>query len=152
MSYAAPLELLTDASGSVTFGWVDQGVFYARFSHGLSAELGAAYANRLRAIVQATPSIRYFSDARALENYDLLARSAFLRAVMAQRRKFTSIDMLTWPGDLSPAVVASLGEPILVTCDPVVFETRLFATAPRARWKLDPKSEAIAQQRWPLRR
>lgn len=152
MPYSTSLELLTDSSGSVTFGWVDSGVFYARFSHGLSAELGAAYANRLRAIVQEEQSLRYFSDARALENYDLLARSAFLRVVLAQRRKFTSIDMLTWPGDLNSAVVASLGEPILVTCDPIAFEARLFATSPRARWKLGAKSEAPVQQRLPLRR
>ena len=32
MSYSAPLELLTDASGSVTFGWADDGVYYARFT------------------------------------------------------------------------------------------------------------------------
>ncbi len=48
--YAAPLELLTDASGSVSFGWVDAGASYARFSHGLSTGLGTAYANRLHAL------------------------------------------------------------------------------------------------------
>ena len=52
MSYSAPLELLTDALGSVTFGWMEEGVYYARFSHCLSARVGEAFAARLRAAVQ----------------------------------------------------------------------------------------------------
>jgi len=79
MSYSAPLEMLADAAGSVTFGWADEGVYYARFSRCLSARLGEAFAGRLRAAVQAAPNVKYFADGRALESYDLMARSAFVR-------------------------------------------------------------------------
>ena len=46
MPYAAPLEMLADASGSVSFGWADDGVYYARFGRSLSARLGEAFAAR----------------------------------------------------------------------------------------------------------
>src|SRR6478752_8890371 len=65
MSYSAPLEMLADASGSVSFGWADDGVFYARFARSLSARLGEAFAARLRAAVLAADAIKYFGDARA---------------------------------------------------------------------------------------
>src|SRR6186713_1213571 len=110
MSHSSPLELLTDVSGSVTFGWVGDGIYYARFSRTLSARLGEAFAARLRAAVAAAPSIRYFADARALESYDLLARSAFVRVVTEQRRKFQALTLLNWAGaEMNPALIAALG-------------------------------------------
>src|SRR5262245_45918819 len=95
MLHAAPLELMTDAAGSVTFGWVDDGVLYARFSRWLSAKLGDAFAARLREAAHSS-SLKYFGDAGALESYDLLARSAFVRVVVEHRRKFESLTLLTW--------------------------------------------------------
>lgn len=147
MPHTRPLELLTDATGSVTFGWVDVGVFYARFSHGLSAELGVAYANRLQALVEKAPCIKYFGDGRALEHYDLLARSAFVRVVLAQRQKFEALDLLAWSGGVSVSarsIVGSLGQPAFATSDPNEFEARLFAMAPRARWKVEPRVERVS--------
>ena len=153
MSHSAPLELITDSAGSVTFGWIDDGVFYARFSRSLSARLGEAFAARLRVGAQSCASLKYFGDARALESYDLLARSAFVRVVVEHRRKFESLTILNWAGtDLSPALVATLGDNVLVTKDPIEFEARLMATAPRARQKLVTKPEPRQRSRWPLRR
>ena len=153
MSYAAPLELITDASGSVTFGWVDEGVYYARFSRCLSAQLGEAFAARLRVVAQGSATVRYFGDARALESYDLLARSAFVRVVVEQRRKFESLTLLSWTGsDMSPAVVAAVGGAVLITKDPVDFEARLIAAAPGARYKVGAKPENQHRGLWPLRR
>ena len=153
MSHSAPLELITDAAGSVTFGWADDGVFYARFSRCLSARLGNAFAARLRAAACSCASFKYFGDARALESYDLLARSAFLRVVVEQRRKFESLTLLSWAGtDLSPAFVTTLGDNVLVLKDPIDFEARLMATAPRARQKIGVKSDVRQRSRWPLRR
>src|SRR5688500_13030028 len=115
MSYSAPLELITDVTGSVTFGWVDDGVYYARFSRSLSARLGEAFAARLRQIAQASGPFKYFGDARALESYDLLARSAFVRVVAGERRKFESLTLLTWAGgEANPAFIATLGDNVLV--------------------------------------
>jgi hypothetical protein len=152
MSYSAPLELLTDASGSVTFGWADDGVYYARFSRCLSAKLGEAFALRLRAAVQSGPVIEYFADARALESYDLLARSAFVRVVSEHRRKFRVLAILSWGSQLNPALLAALGEPILALSDPIAFETRLLSAAPKARSKLGARPEARFGPRSPLRR
>src|SRR3954463_6381688 len=136
MSYSAPLEMLADASGSVTFGWADEGVYYARFSRSLSAKLGEAFAARLRAAVQSADGVRYFADARALESYDLLARSAFVRVVTEHRRKFADIQLLAWEGgEINPGFVNALGKPLAITKDPIDFETRLIGTAPRARAK-----------------
>ena len=154
MSYSAPLELLTDASGSITFGWMEEGVYYARFSHCLSARLGEAFAARLRAAVLSSAAVKYYGDGRALESYDLLARSAFVRVVNEHRRRFASITVLSWDGgEVCDVLVSALGQPTIVTKDPIDFETSLFATSPRARTKLGAKTEArAARSRWPLRR
>lgn len=153
MSYSAPLELLTDVSGSITFGWVDEGVYYARFSRTLSARLGEAFASRLRQALPAKGSIKYFADARALESYDLLARSAFVRVVTEQRKKFEQIQLLPWAGaDSGAAYLKVLGEALLVTRDEIEFEARLMAAAPRARSKLGAGTEQRQRSRWSLRR
>ena len=153
MSYSAPLEMLADASGSVTFGWADDGVYYARFSRCLSAKLGETYAARLRAVAQLPGTIKYFADGRALESYDLLARSAFVRVVTEHRRKFEQLTLLAWAdGEVSAAFASALGQPLLITKDAIEFETRLLGTAPRARSKLGSRPDASHRSRWPLRR
>ena len=153
MSYSAPLELLTDATGSVSFGWADEGVYYARFTRSLSARLGEAFANSLRAALPATGTIKYFADGRALESYDLLARSAFVRVVTEHRRKFELISILAWAGgEVSSAYVSALGEAVIVTRDDIEFETRLLNVAPRARVKLGTGVDIRPRSRWALRR
>ena len=75
---------------------------------------------RLHALVTDVSSLRYFSDASALESYDLLARSAFARVVLANRRRFDEIVFLTWAEGVSStarALVAVLGEPIEILTD-----------------------------------
>ena len=153
MSHSAPLELITDAAGSMTFGWVGEGVYYARSSRCVSARLGEAFAARLRVAVQSVPSLRYFGDARDLESYDLLARSAFLRVVVEHRRKFESLTLLSWVGaEMSDAFIATLGDNVLVLKDPIDFEGRLMASTPRARQKLGSKPDPRERSRWSLRR
>jgi len=153
MSYSAPLEMLADASGSVTFGWADEGVYYARFSRCLSAKLGEAFAGRLRAAVTGGGVVKYFADARALESYDLLARSAFVRVVSEHRRKFAELNLLAWTGgEISPAFINALGQPLSITKDALEFEAQLLRTAPRARVKLGARADGQQRSRWGLRR
>ena len=153
MSYSAPLELLTDASGSVTFGWADEGVYYARFTRSLSARVGEAFANRLRAALPATGTIKYFADGRALESYDLRARSAFVRLVTEHPRKFELVSILGWAGaEMSRAYLDVLGEAVVVTRNDIDFETRLLNAAPRARAKLGTGVDIRPRSRWSLRR
>lgn len=153
MSYSAPLELLTDVSGSITFGWADDGVYYARFTRCLSARLGEAFAARLRAALPAAGTFKYFGDGRALESYDLLARSAFVRVVTEHRRKFEEINILPWAGgEMSSGYLRVLGDAVVVAKDEIDFESRLLAAAPRARSKLGSGVEPRQRTRWSLRR
>jgi hypothetical protein len=101
----------------------------------------------------ATGSIKYFGDGRALESYDLLASSAFVRVVTEHRKKFEQINLLSWAGgELSPAFLNALGEPVFVSRDDIDFESRLLAVAPRARSKLGGKSASAPRSRWLHRR
>jgi hypothetical protein len=139
----SPIEVLADKEGSVALGWVAPGVLYSRFMNGLSLELGTAYVSRLQALVAEVPSLHYFADAGALEFYDLAARRAFLELVLANRRKFTSLVMLTWSQGLTPAsrvFAAQIGEPCEIYDDSMVFDSKLLRAAPQVRKRLDPKT------------
>ena len=136
-----PLELVSDDEGSITLGWVDAGVFYTRFIGVLSANLSERHVARLEAALDRTQSLHYFADARALCSYDLGARSAFLRTVLAHRSQFQSVVILTWTQGITSATRAfasAIGDPVDVLSDEVDFEGRLLEVAPLARTKLDP--------------
>jgi hypothetical protein len=145
MTYPHALEVLSDDDGSLTMGWVGDGVFYARFTGGLSAQVGMAYVARLREILSAVSSLSYFSDASALNRYELIARSAFARLVLEHRRKFSALVMLTWPTGgtaASEAFAAALGDPIIVLSDALDFDKLLVSAAPLAKQRLDPRTWA----------
>lgn len=136
-------DVLCDSEGTVAFGWVCPAVFYTRFEGGLTSETGHAYASRLGALVARTVGVSFFCDSSRLKQYDLLARSAFVRVVLANRRKFASITMLTWAEGISQAtraLVETLGDPIDLLTDIASFEARLLKAAPQARRKLDPST------------
>ncbi|MFZ5894622.1 MAG: hypothetical protein ACOY0T_26405 [Myxococcota bacterium] len=133
------LAALRDAEGQVAIGWLASSVLYVRFSGVLSAELGARYTGYLHAAVLGVTSLQLFADSRDLASYDLLTRSAFVRVVLANRKKFTALVMLGWPGGVTAAtraLVATLGQPSEIVTDIRQFETKLFAAAPSARSKL----------------
>jgi len=154
MPYSAPLEMLTDASGSVSFGWADAGVYYARFGRSLSARLGEAFAACLATAAETAGPIKYFGDARSLESYDLLARRAFVRVVSAHRHRFEELNLLWWDGEeIDPACRRALGQPLYVTKNASEFEARLSLAAPAATTKLlGGPPASILRTRWPLRR
>ena len=136
-----PLELVADDEGSITLGWVDTGVFYARFIGVLSASLSEQHTGRLESALARTPDLHYFADCRALSSYEIGARSAFLKTVLTHRTQFKSVVILTWSLGITPvsrAFAAAIGEPVDVLADELAFESRLLATAPLARAKLDP--------------
>lgn len=135
-------EVMSDEGGSVTLGWVAEDVFYTRFTGGLSAPIGMAYAARLRELLAAVSSLRYFVDAGTLSHYELLARSALTRLILENRRKFSALVMLTWsvrvglPGE---AFAAAVGNPISLLTEASEFEQRLLAVAPLAKQRLDSR-------------
>ena len=136
-----PLELIADEDGSVTLGWIDVGVFYARFIGMLSIELSRQHNAQVEAALERRAPIHYFADARALGGYDLEARKAFLRTVLVHRTRFKSIVLLTWPLGMTPVAqsyLATVGEPLRILVDERAFEAQLLEAAPFARQKLDP--------------
>lgn len=153
MQTSAPLELLADAAGAVTFGWAEERVYYARLTRSLSARLGETFAARLGAAVASVSSLRFFLDARELESYDLTARSAALRVLVGQRLKLEQVEVLWWKGsEPNAAVRATLGESVRITADEAEFEARLLAHAPQACAKLLAKPEPPRRSRWLLGR
>lgn len=135
--------MVRDSEGAVLLGWVGEGVFYARFLGTLSAELGDVVASQLKRALAEVPVLRYFSDASELQSYDLLARSALTRVMLANRKRFGDIVILTWAEGINAAergLAAAIGDPIVIVTDPVDFETRLVRAAPLAKQTLDPRN------------
>jgi hypothetical protein len=135
MSRCSPLEVVLDDDGSVSFGWVAEGVLYARLSGGLSENLGQLFVARLRSFVDRTDSIFYFCDASALEHYDLRARNDLVSFFLANRLKFERLVMLTWSEGASAAshaVAAVIGDRVDMLADAARFDARLVQMAPSA--------------------
>jgi len=130
------MELISDRFGSISLGWVGPNVYLVRASGEISASLGALQLSRLEAALEAQPLIRYFSDCRELRGYDLLARSSFVRFVLAQRKKFAELTLLNWSEGISAAgqtFASAIGDPLVLLSSPSEFDRRLFLAAPRVR-------------------
>ncbi len=134
---------MSDTDGSIVFGWLAPNTLYVRFTGGLSATLGSAFAVRFQGLLEGKTSVRFFNDGSGLKHYDLLARSAIVRVLLANRRSFDSFTLLTWAGDVGPAAQAflvALGDGVEFLTSAEEFEARLLRFAPHARQKLDPKT------------
>jgi hypothetical protein len=132
-----------DPSGSIVFGRVSSNVLYAGFKGSLSAGVGMAFADRLLTLAKSGSTVRYFADASSLTAYDVLARSAFVRAVLSERRRFIEIVLLTWVGGVSAATQAfadAIGQPLDILTQADEFRTRLVRAAPTAELQLDPRA------------
>jgi hypothetical protein len=137
---------LSDDHGSASLDWVADGVLFSRIRGSLSAQLGAAFARALQSQIQAEPFVHYFSDASRLDQYDLLARSAFMRVVLQHRRKITTFTLLTWAegvSNVARAFVDLIGPAASVLTDPTDFDRRLLRAAPGARAALDAASPPL---------
>lgn len=147
---ALPLEVISDGEGSIAIGWVGPGVLFSRSSGGISAEVGSAHAARIQSFADESPSVSFFIDASRVKSYDLLARSAFVRVLMANRRKFCDLVLLTFASSATAAeesMVRVVGEPFDLLRVPAKFEDRLLAVAPHARQMLELRSGSFAQDR-----
>jgi hypothetical protein len=120
----------------VVIGWVAPDVLYARLTGGLSADVGRAKAARIRGFAEAAHVLDFFVDASRVTHYDLLARSAFVRSILANRRKFQTLVLLTFAKSTTPAetsFVDVVGPPLDLMRNADDFEDRLLDTAPLAR-------------------
>ncbi len=129
------MNLVRDAEGAINFGVVEEGVYFSRFTGKLSARLGAAHLNDLQQALDVRAGMSYFADASDLASFDLLARSAFVRLLLSNRKRFSEIVVLNWAGGVSangPTLAATVGEPVVMIEDRHEFEHRLLSAAPRA--------------------
>lgn len=127
--------ILSDQDGSIMTGWVADRVLYARLQGVVSADLARAHTTRFDAMTAGASRIAYFSDGSGLSRYDLLARSAFARFVLARPGLFRSITLLAADETVARAVeplTHTLGGLVLLTTDPEDFELRLLSAAPFA--------------------
>jgi hypothetical protein len=150
-----PFETLDDTEGSARLGWAGDAVLYAFVTGGLSAALGARLASQVQTLVGGFSGVHYFCDAANMTRYDLLARSAFVRMALANRRRFASFTLLTWPAAVSPAMNAfteALGDNVTLFSESSDFERRLLELAPFARHRIEPvNAERFESAARPLR-
>lgn len=143
---------VSDDHGTASLDWVAEGVLFGRMEGSLSAGLGAAFARTLQTQLQGATSVHYFGDSSRLELYDLLARSAFMRVILADRKKIQSFTLLTWAEGVSGVAqgfAELLGPSATVLTDRSEFDRRLLRLAPGARVVLDAASTLL---RIPLQR
>jgi hypothetical protein len=143
MLNSAPFEVIQEDAGSVAVGWASESVIYAMVDGALSATLGTRYAEHVQGMVRGRKGVHYFADAALMTAYDLLARSAFVRMALANRRCFDAFTFLTWPDGVSPAAKAfatALGENVTMCSLLADFEGRLLRAAPLARQRINPAS------------
>ncbi len=127
-------------------------VLYARFEGKITSQVGEKFATEFVALVQGTTELEYFADSRGLTEYDILARSAIVRALLSNRGKFASMVVLTCARGVGPTArtfADTLGRSIEYVADADEFEARLLKAAPLASQLLDaaPRSE----RRYPAR-
>ncbi|HVY25119.1 MAG TPA: hypothetical protein VHB79_01155 [Polyangiaceae bacterium] len=131
----AGLDVAEDRRGAIAYGFIAPRVFYARFVGELSLALGEHYVTRLRSLFDAVPSLVYFADTSALAGYDCGARTRFLRFVLDQRAKFSSLVLLSSRAGITPAArgfAATVGEPVTLLDDPNEFDRLLSNVVPIA--------------------
>jgi hypothetical protein len=134
-------ESMRDDEGSAVLGWAGDSVLYARVEGGFSADLGARFAAKVSTLILGLSGVHYFADSSRLTRYDLLARSAFVRIALANRRRFDSFTFLIWPAAVSPAArafAAAIGDNVELCQDISEFEHRLLRHAPLARHRIEP--------------
>jgi hypothetical protein len=131
----AGLEIAEDRRGAIAYGFIAPRVFYARFVGELSLSLGDHYVTRLICLFDDVPSLVYFADTSALASYDCGARTRFLRFVLDQRAKFSSLVLLSVRGGITPAArgfAVTVGEPVTLLDDPNEFDRLLSNVVPVA--------------------
>jgi hypothetical protein len=124
----AGLRILEDRQGAAAYGYVAPRVLYARVVGCLSEELGTSFARELDSVTRPVASLACFVDASALREYDPVAQARLQALVAAERRRFSSIVMLTWASGSGLAwreLAAELGEAVELLSEPLEFERAL---------------------------
>jgi hypothetical protein len=133
------LRVLSDDNGTVVAGFLAPDVYYIRVVGTISSALGIRYASQFRQDLGNAATATCFFDASSAQGSDFAARSAIMRAFLANRSRLAGIKLLTAPG-LGAARVRALA-PILDNATEIVssaalFNAQLLAAAPTAPSKL----------------
>jgi len=127
------MELISDKTGSMTFGWVAPDVYYTRVSGDISPHLAGAQLRRAETALENHADVHFFADCADVKSYDLLARSAFARFLLTHRRRFAEIIVLTstegW-SNAGQALASAVGEPLVLLASASEFMKRLNSLAP----------------------
>jgi hypothetical protein len=125
-------------------------VLWAKLTGKLSAALGASFAVKLERYIKSCPRLRYFVDASAMHSYDLLARSATTRVILANRARIKSMVLLQLSEGAAPSsrtMMVGLDDIVEITASTELFDAKLTDAAPLARQKIDPKRWANLSER-----
>jgi hypothetical protein len=149
MSMSRALTELSDGEGTVAFGPLAVGVYYVRLTGHLSSKLGIECAVQLRQQLGTGRGVHFFVDGALAKGVAFAARSAVMRALLANRQQLNSITVVVAVGSSARArsMVAMLGRPNLVTDSAEVFQTHLHEAVPSARTKLAPTSGTMRAAR-----
>jgi hypothetical protein len=128
----AIFEGLSDPHGSVLLGWVEPGVFYARFQKTISADLGVRFAARFRSLIGDNVCVRYFTDSSQVVSYDLQAMAAVVDAALSLKRHFQLIVARPWQGTVGEKAMkfAAAFQCMEYVISEEEFNARLCAVAP----------------------
>jgi len=127
------MELISDKTGSMTFGWVASGVYYTRVSGDISPHLAGAQLKRADTALENQARVHFFADCLDVRSYDLLARGAFARFLLTHRTRFVEIVVLIpaegW-SSAGQALASAVGDPLVLLASASEFMKRLNSVAP----------------------
>ena len=139
-----PLQVLSDEQGAIVAGFLAPGVHYLRFIGTISSDLGIRGGTLLRKQLDNGPTMVGFFDMSSAQGIDFAARSAVVRALLANRQRLSSFTTLAPIGLLAKtarSMAMTLGSTAHVMEDAEAFEGRLLKAAPFALARLP-------QSRW----
>jgi hypothetical protein len=139
------LHMLSDAQGTVTHGLLAANVYYVRVGGYVSSKLGIDCSLQLRQHLAST-AVTFFLDVASAEGGAFAARSAIMRALLANRRQLNFVTILVGSKAVATrarSMAATLGRPHSVIDSPGLFQTQLIEAVPSARSKIGPTSGTV---------
>jgi hypothetical protein len=140
------LHVLSDAQGTVSFGFLAANVYYLRIEGFLSAKVGIDCAVKLRQELSFGTEVACFADVASAEGGAFAARSAVMRALLANRRQLSNMTILAAAnpsGTRARSMAVMLGRPSTIIESPALFQTQLREAVPSARSKTAPPSGTV---------
>jgi hypothetical protein len=139
------LHLLSDPQATVTFGFLAADVYYVRIAGYVSSKLGIDCSLQLRQEL-ANTAVTLYADVVSAEGSAFAARSAMMRALLANRRQLNSVTILVGSGAAAArarSMAGMLGRPHNIIDSAALFQTQLVQAVPSAKSKLAPTSGTV---------